>query len=366
MSSTMTMTMNALPQPRLTTVPCCPNCGNDISLNLLPDLNPPDDTKAALTAAQTQIEDLQAQVRLLNQKATAAVDRWADYEDELARLRSELNQQKTAAEQQQQQQQRNNSVATAATSTTTTRPQTPVVKEPPSSPAKSYTGSPSGPRASFAAAASSRISALLSRKSAQNLKSNNINNNNNTPPPLPPPQQQQPGHQSSQSTSSLLPVYASAPGGGGGGGHQSSYSTSSLLPAARTTSLLSSSASPLTLSLSTGKVTYTPGHSPAPSSDDLLEALGREQQLRVAAEGKLTDGSREIEELSITLFEQANEMVATERRARARLEERVGELERREEEKKRRLERLDQAMARIERARAVLGDGDVREKRISA
>ncbi|KAK7741029.1 hypothetical protein SLS53_005093 [Cytospora paraplurivora] len=349
--------MNALPQPRLTTVPCCPNCGNDISLNLLPDLTPPDDTKTALAAAQTQIEDLQAQVRLLNQKATAAVDRWADYEDELARLRSELNQQKTVAEQQ-----RNNSVATAATSTTTTRPQTPVVKEPPSSPAKSYTGSPSGPRASFAAAASSRISALLSRKSAQNLKSNNNNNNNNTPPPPQPPQPQQPGHQSSQSTSSLLPVYASAPGGG----HQSSYSTSSLLPAARTTTTTSTSSSPLTLSLSTGKVTYTPGHSPAPSSDDLIEALSREQQLRVAAEGKLTDGSREIEELSITLFEQANEMVATERRARARLEERVGELERREEEKKRRLERLDQAMARIERARAVLGDGDVREKRISA
>lgn len=354
----MTMTMNALPQPRLTTVPCCPNCGNDISLNLLPDLNPPDDTKAALIAAQTQIEDLQAQVRLLNQKATAAVDRWADYEDELARLRSELNQQKTAAEQQQR---RNNSVATAATSTTTTRPQTPVVKEPPSSPRKSYTGSPSGPRASFAAAASSRISALLSRKSAQNLKSNN----NNPPPPPPPPQQ---GHQSSQSTSSLLPVYASA--AASGGGHQSSYSTSSLLPAARTSSSSSSSSSPspspLTLSLSTGKVTYTPGHSPAPSSDDLLEALGREQQLRAAAEGKLTDGSREIEELSITLFEQANEMVATERRARARLEERVGELERREAEKKRRLERLDQAMARIERARAVLGDGDSRDNRISA
>jgi hypothetical protein len=340
MSSTMTLTMNALPQPRLSTAPCCPKCGNDISLNLPPDMlnTSQDATGTALAAAQRQIEDLQAQVRLLNQKATAAVDRWADYEDELARLRSELTE-------------RNNSVSTtAATSVataTTTRPQTPTVREPPSSPsARGFiTGSPGAGVSGFASAASSRISALLSRKSAQNLKAGA---GAGTQPP---------GHQSSQSTSSLLAATGQGGGGSGGGvgllSHQSSYSTSSLLPQRLS--------SPLTLSLSTGKVTYTPGHSPAPSSDDLLEALGREQQLRVAAEGKLTDGSREIEELSVTLFEQANEMVATERRARARLEERVGELERREEEKKRRLERLESAMGRIEKARAVLGDGEGRE-----
>ncbi|KUI60312.1 Sporulation-specific protein 13 [Cytospora mali] len=268
-------------------------------------------------------------------KATAAVDRWADYEDELAKLRSELTE-------------RNNSVVTAATTTATattaaTRPQTPTVKETPSSPTKGfYSGSPGAGVSGFASAASSRISALLSRKSTSNLKAG----------------AQLPGHhhQSSQSISSLLPAPASAnasgPGpGSNGSSHQSSYSTSSLL----------SPRSPLTLSLSSGKVTYTPGHSPAPSSDDLIEALGREQQLRMAAEGKLTDGSKEIEELSVTLFEQANEMVATERRARARLEERVGELERREEEKKRRLERLEKAMGRIERVRAILGDGEGKE-----
>ncbi|KUI71379.1 Sporulation-specific protein 13 [Cytospora mali] len=334
MSSTMTLTMNALPQPRLSTIPCCPNCGIDISLTLPPKANPSnDETKTALAAAQRQIEDLQAQVRLLNQKATAAVDRWADYEDELAKLRSELTE-------------RNNSVVTAATTTATattaaTRPQTPTVKETPSSPTRGfYSGSPGAGVSGFASAASSRISALLSRKSTSNLKAG----------------AQLPGHhhhhQSSQSISSLLPAPASANASGpNGSGHQSSYSTSSLL----------SPRSPLTLSLSSGKVTYTPGHSPAPSSDDLIEALGREQQLRMAAEGKLTDGSKEIEELSVTLFEQANEMVATERRARARLEERVGELERREEEKKRRLERLEKAMGRIERVRAMLGDGEGKE-----
>ena len=329
----MTLTMPALPQPRLSTIPCCPSCGNDLSLSFIPKDLHADAPSPALTAAQKQIQDLEAQVRLLNQKATAAVDRWADYEDELSKLKTELKK-------------RNNSAPAA-------RPQTPTLRETPSSPATNSTvGSPSAAVTSFASAASSRISAYLSRKSTPNLKA-----------------QQPTGHQSSLSTSSLLPAgpAASSPG------HQSSRSTSSLAPP-RTPGGTGSSGpppplTPLTLSLSGGKVTWTPGHSPAPSSDDLLEALTREQQLRLAAEGKLNDSSKEIEDLSVTLFEQANEMVATERRARARLEERVGELERREGEKKRRLERLEQAMGRIERARALLEggkDGSPAEKRVSA
>lgn len=96
--------------------------------------------------------------------------------------------------------------------------------------------------------------------------------------------------------------------------------------------------------------------SDSPSTKDLLDALTREQKLRRAAEGRLQDTSREVEELSVSLFEQANEMVAEERRARARLEARVAVLEQRDTDKKRRLERLEQAMDRIERLRAMLGD----------
>lgn len=349
----MTLTMPVLPQPRLSTIPCCPSCGNDLSLSFIPK----DPTAAAaaaadsqpspaLTAAQKQIEDLEAQVRLLNAKATAAVDRWADYEDELGKLKAELRR-------------RNNSTPAAGTAA---RPQTPTLRETPSPPAASNStvGSPTAAMTSFASAASSRISAYLSRKSTPNLKA-----------------PQHPGHQSSLSTSSLLPQLAVGPPAGTPG-HQSSRSTSSLAPPRtpggstankQQQQQPSTPLTPLTLSLSGGKVTWTPGHSPAPSSDDLLEALTREQQLRLAAEGKLNDSSKEIEDLSVTLFEQANEMVATERRARARLEERVGELERREGEKKRRLERLEQAMGRIERARALLNSGaeaSVAEKRVSA
>lgn len=90
--------------------------------------------------------------------------------------------------------------------------------------------------------------------------------------------------------------------------------------------------------------------------DDLLEALSREQKLRREAEGKLNQTSKEVEELSVTLFEQANEMVASERRARAALEERVETLESRERDKRHRLERLEAAVGRIERVRSVLGE----------
>lgn len=281
--------MPSLPPPRLSTIPCCPNCGHDLSLTISPprDL---DEQSRALRDAKIQIGDLQTQIRLLNAKATAAVDRWADYEDELNKLRRQLDEQQK-------------------------RPQSPTT-------AASVTG--------FAAAASNRISAYLSKKSTPNLKA---------------AQQPSSGHQTSYSTSRLTPTSSSA-ASASSPGHQTSYSTSSLL----------TPKSSLSLTLSSGTVNYTPGSSPPPSTDDLLEALTREQQLRLAAEGKLNDTSQEVEELSVTLFEQANEMVAHERKMRARLEERVGELEKREEEKKRRLERLEASMGRIERVRGLLAE----------
>jgi hypothetical protein len=64
----------------------------------------------------------------------------------------------------------------------------------------------------------------------------------------------------------------------------------------------------------------------------------------------------EIEELSVQLFSQANEMVAEERRARAKLEERVETLERRDREKMGRLDRLEKAVTRVERVKALLGE----------
>lgn len=59
--------------------------------------------------------------------------------------------------------------------------------------------------------------------------------------------------------------------------------------------------------------------------------------------------------MTAQLFSQANEMVATERRARAKLEERVAVLERRDGEKRKRLERLEKAIERVERVRGMVG-----------
>ncbi|KAJ5497303.1 GDPGTP exchange factor Sec2p [Penicillium fimorum] len=102
--------------------------------------------------------------------------------------------------------------------------------------------------------------------------------------------------------------------------------------------------------------TPIPHMSPANSEHtaELQDALTREQRRREAAESQLSQASTELEELTVQLFSQANEMVAEERRARAKLEERVAVLERRDVEKRGRLERLEKAMARVERLRALV------------
>lgn len=290
--ATMTVASPGTLRAAPTQTPCCPNCGFGA------DLPPFEDTQTALLEAQKHISDLQAQVRLLNQKASAAVDRWADYEDEIAKLRAQLDPRpqtpsaSAAAAAQQQQSQKQTSLPT-----------------PPSSAAGLPSPSPS--RASFlTTSAATRISALLTRKSPPAPVA--------TPAPTLAPARPGPGPTPSPIPS--LPSSASYP-------HPGSSSSSTSLPAS---------------------ANLTPS--------DLLSALSREQALRAEAEGRLHQTSREVEELSASLFEQANEMVASERRARARLEQRVGELERREGDKRRRLERLERAVGRIERVRGVLGE----------
>ncbi|PBP25369.1 ribosomal protein L32 [Diplocarpon rosae] len=222
MSTTMTLTMSR------DTVAACPNCGIGL----------PDRSGTAIDT-QKQIDDLQAQVRLLTQKATNAddglkkdtVDKWADYEDEIHELKAQHARSSAEA-------------------------------------ARAEAASPN--RSSYLPV-QNRLSSFLTRKSTPNLK-------NPAPPNI-------------------------------------------------------------------------------PSASDLAAALTREQALRQAADKKLDESSAELEELSTQLFMQANEMVATERKARAKLEERVALLESRDGEKRKRLERLEGAVARIERVRGLLAPG---------
>ncbi|KAK1760829.1 putative ribosomal protein l32 protein [Echria macrotheca] len=284
-----TTTMMVATNLTLSATHCCPQCGFDIGLPPLAD-----DTQAALLDAQQQIADLQAQVRLLNEKASAAVDRWADYEDEVAKLRAELDASRRSSQQQ----------SPTAASTTSSSYTAPTVSTPgPSGGSSVSSASPA--RSSFlSGGAASRLSALLSpRKSTPNLK----------PQPSARPAHPlaiPPNHSPDNSTTNLL--------------SPSPFSPATTPPAGQ-------------------------------NEQDLLEALTREQTLRIEAEGRLSATSREVEELSVSLFEQANEMVASERRARAQLEQRVEMLEKRDRDKKRRLERLESAMERIERVRALLG-----------
>jgi DNA repair exonuclease SbcCD ATPase subunit len=142
---------------------------------------------------------------------------------------------------------------------------------------------------------------------------------------------------------------------------------------------------------------------------ELEEKLIQEQTTRIAAEKKVKEVNAEIEDLSATLFQQANEMVAVERKEKAdlteknnmlreqiekleleqkenadlretqkqesvnekqaamqkaadeklakeneRLKEKLRRLEQREVERKKRLERLEAASKRVERVKAML------------
>lgn len=280
MSSTTTLTTIATTPSSLTINPNtgsnCPSCG----YGLPPDPSRDDSSQPQdLASAQARIAELEKEVRILNEKTAMAVNRWAEYEVELVRLRSQAS--------------------------VTSSPQSPAAqRRDPSAVVRSPTRSPS-----YLQQSTERISALLySRKSSTNLR-----NKQARPPAL-------------QTTGS--PIAASSPG------------ALQQAPSPTTTTQLASP-TPMT---------------PTNMTEDLLEALNREQNLRHEAEGRLSATSKEMEELSAALFEQANEMVADERRARAKLEERVDELEKRDVEKKKRLDRLESAVNRIERVKKLLNN----------
>ncbi|KAI9713524.1 MAG: exosome 3'-_5 exonuclease subunit ski4 (Csl4) [Bogoriella megaspora] len=267
----------------------CPQCG--IALPHFHDSNGSVD-------AQKRIVELESQVNVLTSKATAAVDKLADYEDELRRL-------KAAAQQ----------------------------------------NNPSAANVTFVPPSADEVQ----RPSSEGNASTNPNPDSNTTTTSRPQHSRFP---------SLFNYRRAA--------------TSSAVPTISRTS--------------------DPPSLPDNDPSTLRTALEQEKDLRKQAESKVTQVNSELEELSAQLFQQANEMVSQERRARAQLEERlsgteqrlrvaeeaaelerrareelqgrvrsaeerVGVLEKRDREKKGRLERLEKAMGRIERVRGVLKEG---------
>ena len=127
------------------------------------------------------------------------------------------------------------------------------------------------------------------------------------------------------------------------------------------------------------------GQAAAVREEELKAELAKEKHARVEAEKNAKEAHDEIEELSATLFEQANEMVASERKENARLvkrvqmleqqvsssqqlrcgsvdmsvenaklQERLRELKSRDAERMRRLEKLEAAIWRVERVNDML------------
>ena len=122
---------------------------------------------------------------------------------------------------------------------------------------------------------------------------------------------------------------------------------------------------------------------PVAREKELEASLVKEQTLRITAEKKVKEVEGEIEELSASLFQQANEMVATERKENAvlrdklealerqgvqheaavhegnaeqeniQLKEKVKVLEHRDTDRRRRLERLEAAYKKIERVKTM-------------
>lgn len=245
----------------------CPHCGTEVPV---PD---PDES-------QKRISDLQAQVKLLNAKAAAAVDRLADYEDEVKSLRARLQQENQISP--------------------------PLVQTPSFDPKQS----------------ASRLSSLSAFLPGRKRDVSHAAKSSDPKDGLVPPS----------------PGFALA-------GNLS-------MPNLATPTEASYNPSPPTFANDPG------GHPKTLTLVSLQSSLEAERELRQKAESSLTQAQTELEELTAQLFGQANEMVATERKARAKLEERVKLLETRDTEKRKRLDRLEKAVARIERVRKMVIEHD--------
>jgi septal ring factor EnvC (AmiA/AmiB activator) len=86
----------------------------------------------------------------------------------------------------------------------------------------------------------------------------------------------------------------------------------------------------------------------------LEDQLQQERSAREIAEEKVASMTTELEELTQSLFEEANAMVRTERQKSAQLEAKLQIMESREEDKRRRLTELEKAISRITRVRNLL------------
>ncbi|KAK9244010.1 hypothetical protein V1506DRAFT_477341 [Lipomyces tetrasporus] len=141
----------------------------------------------------------------------------------------------------------------------------------------------------------------------------------------------------------------------------SSTAGSSNILSTSSASSTSSTLSSRTTSTSTTSLSSLATASPPTASNEqiisnLQLSIQTEKRLREVAELKFKQVTQEVEDLSQSLFEQANEMVAAERRERAKAEEKIRDAKAREEKLLERLSTLEDAFSRIMRLRKELTD----------
>ncbi|KAL8677609.1 MAG: hypothetical protein Q9186_005968 [Xanthomendoza sp. 1 TL-2023] len=292
------------PSTMMTSEQACPSCGADIT-NLLEKL---------AQSTQSRISELEAQVRILTDKATAAVDKLADYEDQLHQLKSSSQKPHPQSTDHLSSNEHHHSFS----SSTDTIPQR--------SPFQSRLSSllPSSRRSTSQPPSSAPATQLTHSQSVRQPLSSSSSSSHH--------QQPTPHHHHHH--------------------HHHQHTSSNPLP------------------------TTTDLHA-------LQTQLDHERTLRLAAESSLHTTNTELEDLSASLFREANELVAVERRSshqlklrceelavqaevlekkvgerekeEGRLRDRVRVLEGREGEKGRRWEELERMVGRVERVRGLLG-----------
>ncbi|KAK9373299.1 uncharacterized protein V1513DRAFT_465847 [Lipomyces chichibuensis] len=165
--------------------------------------------------------------------------------------------------------------------------------------------------------------------------------------------------------SSLLPTGYTGLNSAGATPTQSSSSLPSIggspnIISSSSSSTLSTFSSRTTSTSTTSLTSLAMSSSPSTSTEQIIShlqlSIQKEKQLREVAEQKFKQVSQEIEDLSQSLFEQANEMVAAERRERAKAEEKMRDVKAREGKLLERLSTLEDAFSRIVRLRKELDD----------
>ncbi|MCJ1311206.1 exosome 3'-_5 exonuclease subunit ski4 (Csl4) [Agyrium rufum] len=245
--------------------------------------------------AQQRIEELEAQVKMLTMKATEAVERATDYEDALRALTSANNGEQSSF----------------SPTHIPARPST-------AGPLTTSSVFPPPPPTNAPAARTSLTRLFPSLRSNSSSSSvNAINHQATAASPLP-----------SQSNSYYRPASLS------------STTTVPAPPGSFDPNPYQNYQSP------------PPQQQQQPNTAFYENQLTQERQARLMAEQNLSKTQAEIEELTGQLFQEANEMVAVERKEKARLEEKVRELE----GKGKRMEEMEGRLGRIERVRRLLGE----------